>query len=363
VESNTFGASLPVSYELDVWGRVRAGYFASQQDTLASRADVEAAAMTIAASVTERWFDVVQQRSLKQLLDRQKTVIETNLQLVQARFGEGDAALSEIYQQQQQLQSLQTQLVGVGGQETVAHQQLAALLGRMPSKLVSDTRVELPDIPPLPEKGIPASLLERRPDLRAAKARVVAADYRVAQAIAARLPQLTLSGSLGFNATELSEFFQSFVWSITGAINGTIWDGGRMDSEIARSKAVVDERLAAYGQALLTALVEVESALVLERQARESIALLNLQVETAQKTLDSARRRFGAGIGSYLAILTAETSLQQAQQQLLTTQRQLLSQRIQVYRALGSRWTGELKPPPRDDDEKKKVDEEQKKAS
>jgi outer membrane protein TolC len=171
---------------------------------------------------------------------------------------------------------------------------------------------------------------------------------------------------MGFNATELADFFQSFVWSITGAINGVIWDGGRLDSEIARSKAVVDERLAAYGQALLTALVEVESALVLERQTRDSIAILDAQVDTAEKTLESARRRFAAGIGSYLAILTAETSLQQAQQQLLASRRQLLSQRVQVYRALGSRWTGELKRPKRDDedDEKEeKSDEEQEKAS
>lgn len=349
VESNNFGASLPVSYELDVWGKVRAGYFAAERDTTAARADVEAAAMTITASVTERWFDVVEQRALRQLLDRQMTVNRTNLELVQLRFGEGDAGLSDIYQQQQQIQRVESQLTLARGQARVAEQQLAVLLGSIPKSVLSSARTTLPDPPPLPTKGIPASMLERRPDVRAAKARVVAADYRVAQAIAARLPSLTLSGSLGFGSADLAELFKSFVWSITGAITGTIWDGGKLDAEVDRSQAVVDERLAAYGEKLLTALVEVESALVQERSARDQIAILERQVDTAQRTLDSARRRFVAGLGNYLSVLTAETSLQAAEQQLLTARRQLLSQRVQVYRALGSHWTRELEPPKKDD--------------
>lgn len=345
VASNNFSLSLPVSYELDVWGRVRAGMLAAEQDALAARADVEAAAMTISASVTERWFDVIEQRALAALIEDQIEVNKSNLAIVELRFEQGDAAFSDVLQQRQQIQSLDAQLSLVRGQETVAAQQLAALVGQSPRGLVSDDRDALPDAPPLPDGGIPASLLERRPDLRAAKARVVAADYRIAEAIANRLPQLQLTGSLGFSSVSLVDLFKSFVWSITGAINATIWDGGRLDAEIERSQWVLEEQIALYGDTLLTALVEVESALVQERAGQQRIAILTAQAETARDTLESARQRFAAGLGDYLSVLTALRSLQQVEQTLLSERRQQLSRRIQVYRALGSRFTQDLAPP------------------
>jgi multidrug efflux system outer membrane protein len=343
LESNTFSMSMPVSYEIDVWGKVRAGMLAAEQDVVAFRADLESAAVTIAANVTERWFDVVEQRAMKRLVVEQLAVNKQSLQLVELRFAEGDAGLSDVYQQRQQIQALEAQLTIVLNRERVAEQQLALLLGQSPKRIVSAGRVSLPDPPPLPKRGVPASLLERRPDLRSAKARVVAADYRIAQAIAQRLPSFTLSGSLGFSATSLEKLFESFVWSIMGSVTGAVWDGGRMDAEIDRNEAVLDERLAAYGQVLLTALVEVESSLTTERLQGDRIRILELQVATARQTLASARRRFSAGIGgSYISVLTALRSLQAAEQALLTSKRQLLSQRVQLYRALGSRWTAEI---------------------
>lgn len=355
VESDQYTASLPVSYEVDLWGRVRAGMLAAEQDTIAARADVEAAAMTIAANVTESWFNVIEQRALRGIIREQTEVNQTNLELVMMRFEQNEAALSDVFQQRQQIQALDVQRAAAIGSEAVAEQQLALLLGTGPKKLVGEGRDDLPMPPPLPATGIPASMLERRPDIRAAKARVVAADYRIAQAIAARLPSLTLSGSLGFNAVELSSFFESFVWNIMGQIAGNIWDGGRADSEIDRSEAVLKERMAAYGQTLLTALVEVESALVLERQALAQIAILEEQLDTAKKTLEAARSRFAAGVGNYLATLTALRSLQQVEQNILTARRRLLAQRVQVYRALGSSWTRELKAP--DDEGETKEDD------
>ena len=175
---------------------------------------------------------------------------------------------------------------------------------------------------------------------------MVAADYRVGQAIAARFPTFGLSGSLGLSATTLSSFFESVVWSFVGSISASVWDGGRRGAEVKRSKAVVDERLAAYGDALLTALFEVESSLVQEKQQRKHILILEQLVYTARRTFAAARLRFEAGTsGSYLPTLMALRSLQQAEQSLLAARRQLLSNRVQLYRALGSRWTTELERP------------------
>ena len=337
---------LPVT-TWDDMARVRAGLYAAEQDTVAIRSDLETTAMTIAANVTERWFDVIEQRALRKLLERQLEVTSTNLELTMLRFREGDGSISNVYQQRQQEQTLEAQMEAVKLQEALAEKQLAALLGTSPARIVGRDRAVLPSPPPAPQTGVPASLLLRRPDLRAAKARLVAADYRVAQAIAARLPGLNLSGSIGLNSPSLSTFFESFVWNLTASLAGTIWDGGRLDADIDRTEAVVDEAVAAYGQALLTALVEVESALAQERLTRKRLEVLRRQSRTARATLEAARQRYQAGIGDYLTTLTALRSLQQAEQGQLSAERQLLSARVQVYRALGSRWTRDLTPPER----------------
>ncbi len=345
VTSDSFSASIPVSYELDVWGRIRSAMFAAEQDVQASRADVETAAVTIAANVTEQWFDVVQSRARRRLLGEQQRTGQRYLELVLLRYSHGDAALSEIYQQRQELESIRAQLELVDAEERIADQKLAVLLGQPPRSVVRTARYALPEPPPLPATGVPSDLLEQRPDLRAAKHRVVAADYRVGEALAARLPSFALSGSLGLSSPDLGSFFESFVWSVMGSISASLWDGGALGAEEDRTRAVLEERLQAYGQTLLNALLEVESSLVLERQQRRHIAALAAQAHTARQSLAAARRRYGQGLGNYLPVLTSLRSVQQAEQSLLGAHRQLLSYRVQLYRALGGTWTTELSPP------------------
>ena len=346
LQSNSFSASLPVSYELDVWGRVRAGLFAAEQDVAAGRADVEAAAMTIAANVTERYLDVLEQRALAKLLERQIETNQAMLKLLELRFSSSEAALSDLYQQRQLIIGARAQLSMVRGRERIADRQLAVLTGQPPKAMVPSGRVALPKPISLPATGIPAELLTQRPDLRAAQRRLVAADYRVAQALASRFPTLGLTGSAGFSAVELSDFFSSVVWNFVGNITAPIWDGGRRAAEHDRSKAVVKEQVNAYGQTLLNALLEVESTLISERQQRKYIAHLNEQVSIAERTVQAAEQRFGQGITpSFIPTLTALRSLQQAEQTQLTAKRQLLSTRVQLYRALGGTWTIALEAP------------------
>lgn len=344
-QTNSFDASLPLSYEIDAWGRVRSGMYAADHDAEALRADVDTIATTVAASVAEKWFDVLEQRARRSLLEQQMKTSGIFLDLVQLRFREAQASLSDVLQQKQSLQALQAQLTIIEGQERVAQQQLAVLLGGAPKEVMRSERANLPAPPPLPGTGIPASLLQRRPDLRAAQRRVIAADYRIAQAIAARFPTLALSGSMGFSAVDLASFFDGFVWNFLGSISASIWDGGARSAEVDRTKAVLDERVYAYGEALLTALLEVESTLVLERQQRRYLEALGEQLDTARRTVQAARTRFEGGDVTFLPTLTALASLQAAEQNQLAARRQLLSLRVQLYRALGSRWTDELKPP------------------
>ena len=350
ITSNSFSASVPVSYEIDLWGKLRSRARAAAYDAFASRDDVEAAAMTLAASVADNWFNIVEQRAVKKLLRDQLLTNEAFLELVMLRFGQGQASATEVLQQRDQVQGVRAQLTLVEARESVIQQQLSVLVGRGPGSLVTSDREELPDLPPLPGPGVPSELLKRRPDVRGAQRRVVAADYRVGEAIANRYPSLTLSGSAGFSSPNLSDLLDSFVWSVMGSISASLWDGGRRSAEVDRTRAVVEERLNGYGQTLLTAMLEVESSLINERQQRANIQELERQVATSRQALEIARERYQQGLSDFLPVLTTLSSLHRAQQSLLTSQRQLLSHRIQLCRALGGTWTTELQKPTKEDD-------------
>jgi len=174
---------------------------------------------------------------------------------------------------------------------------------------------------------------------------VIAADHRVGEAIAARYPSFRITGAVGLQALDLEQIFDDFVWNLGGNVAMSLFDGGRRAAEVDRTEWVLEERIAAYGLTLQRAVVEVDTTLVAERQQAKSIGHLERQVETARAALDAARTRYREGQVDYLVVLTALRSTQQAEQALLASQRRVISQRIQLYRALGGTWTDELKAP------------------
>ena len=345
----SYSASIPASYELDLFARIGAEATAAELDARAAQKDVEALAMTLSAQLAETWFDLADLGARRALLEQQLETNETFLELVQLRFQTGLASALDVYQQQQQVTSTRAQLTLLVSQERVRTNQLAVLVGVPPTELAVQGPNELPELAPLPEAGFPLALIERRPDLRAAQLRVSAADYRVGAAIADWFPRLTVRGSVGLSSQELSQLFDldSLVWSIVGTLAQTIIDGGRRSAEIERREGVVYERLANYGQTFITALTEIDGALVLEQQQRANIAELEAQVEIAEATLREARNRYREGLTDFLNVLTALTALHNTQLGLLSARRQLLSHRIQLVRALGGSWTERLEPPER----------------
>lgn len=346
-EVNSLGISVPVSYEMDLWNRVGAQVAAAGLDVLASRDDVEALAITVAANVVEAWLSVVQQRALRRLLDEQRDSNDTYLELVTLRFTHGLANAVDVYQQRQQLFATEAQVAQVEGSETVARQQLAVLVGRPPSAFVGQIGqlpepTFLPVLPALPRAGLPSQLLLRRPDVRAARRRVEAADWRLGAAIADQYPNFRFSAAIGVNSPSVEDLLNSFVWSLAGSLLAPVLDGGRRAAEVRRQRAIVQERLQQFAQTLLTAILEVESALAQERQALVQIENLERQLEAARATLRESRRRYAEGLSDYLPVLTALQNAQRIEQSALAAQRQLLSNRVQLARALGGAWTVEL---------------------
>lgn len=346
IEFTQYELSAGVSYELDLWKRADSQYKATAFNMQANRDDVAAMAMSIAAQIAETWFNLVYQRAQHKLLSEQVKTNETFLELVEFRFKQGLVTALDVFQQRQQLVSTRSQLANVVAQVQQAENTLAILVGQPPRTITVGGRVDLPPLPPLPNTGVPADLLVRRPDVRAARRRLIAADYQVAVAVANRLPGLSLTGQGGLRSpTSITDLFSSPFYLISGALAGPLFDFGRNKAEADRNRGVVEELLNNFGQVLIVAMNEVENALILERQQLKFITELKEQQELAEKTLTEARARYQAGLVDFLRVLTALQNKQLVEVQMLGAARQLLSYRIQLCRALGGTWTRTLEEP------------------
>lgn len=342
-QTRQYSLGLAASYEVDLWGRVRSQRDAARYDVAASRADLEAAAISLAAAVTDRWLRILQQRADLALLHAQLESNKTSLELMELRFRMGQATALDLDEQQQAVARVEAQVPLVEAQQQVLVQQLAVLLGRALDSGVTVTTSALPEVPHRPATGVPADLLIMRPDVRAAWERVCAADHRVAAARADRLPALRLTGSAAYQGPR-RDLFDNWIETLAANLALPIIDAGRRRAEVDRTHAVVQERLAVYKQTVLTAVQEVDEALVREGKQLQHVAGLAKQLKYARMALDEARERYTKGQDDYLRVLTALTSVQGLERDLIRTRRERLSFRVNLYRALGGDWVAELAP-------------------
>jgi len=353
-------ASLPVAYEVDLFARAARNADAAELDYEATAADRDALAITTSAQVAEGWYDLVNARAQRSLLEEQHRLNETYLELVQLRFQQGLTSATDVHQQRQQVATTEGQLELNEGNVEVLRQQLAVLLGAVPSGLpeevFSPEVATLPDVGDAPRPGVPAEVLEARPDVRAAQRRVQAADHRIAAAVAARLPSLRLNVTPGYTwqRNELSNSMfgsgeptiaSGWTFNAGATLNVPLFDGFLGRANVNAQEAVLQTQVENLAQVVLQALVEVEGAIVQERQQHRNVAVLTRQVEISGDTLRSARDRYRQGLTDFLPVLAALQSQQAAQLNLLAARRQLLSSRIQLHRALGGTWPEALERP------------------
>lgn len=343
---DNYGASgsLQASYEIDVWAKISSNQKAATLDSAAAADQLRTLAISLSAEVADAYYDVLAARARRKLLQSQQELSASVLTLVEYRFGQGLATAVEVNQQRQQVLSANAALEQLVAQEAVQHHRLSTLLGRRPDQTAPPPGETLPELPSLPPTGVPTDLLKRRPDLRAAQRQVEAADYRVAAAVADRFPSLRLTGSVSTEPSKLNDWLLSPLWSLAANLALPLIDGGQRRAEVARREALMAEAVANYGKAVLGALVEVENALIQERQQQRQIERVREQLEVARTTFQQAQTRYGQGASDFLSVLTALRSQQDVERLLLDAQRQLLSYRIQLCRALGGTWTDELHP-------------------
>ncbi len=341
-DTDRYALGLSSTYEIDLWGRIRSGREAAALSAVASREDLNAAAMTLTANVATRWIGVISQRMQKQLLEQQLTANRTLEELVELRFRKSLASALDVFQQRQLVAQSRAQIPLVEQGERQLLNELAVLLGRSPHTAPQIEAGELAIPEDIPHSGIPAQLLTARPDIQAALRRLESADWDVAAARADRLPAISISANATYQADELNLLFDNWLLNLAANLTAPILDGRRRKAEVDRLKAVVDENLAAYRQTVLTAMQEVEDALVGEQKLRAHLAGLRDQLQAAQNALNEARSRYRNGLSDYLPVLTQLLTVQNLERTIIQRNADLLLVRVDLHRALGGTWTASL---------------------
>lgn len=339
--SEDLSIGLAARYEVDLWGRVRASAEAETLRARATRFDTEAAALSLSALITRGYYGYLAAEARLHLLESQLAANEEQLDLLNARFGSGQIRGVDILRQRELVEARRGEIFEARAAAATLQNQLAVLVGAPPMdfSLPAPTEPEdpaamLPLPPGLPPTGVPADLLRRRPDLRAAAERLRAADREYAAALADRYPRIDLSAFVG-TAGEADVLFDDWIQTLTGSLLAPLFEGGLRTAEVERTDALAASAANDFVQAVLEAFREVEDALVREEQQRALLESLEAQVQLSQQSYDQLRTEYFNGVSSYLDVLTSLTDLQRLQRERVTARQNLIEFRINLYRALG----------------------------
>lgn len=336
-ETDIFRAGLNASYELDLWGRVQSLTEAEELRAAASQADYQAAAVSLSGEIASTWFQLVEQRAQQALAQNQLETNQNVLTVIESRFSMGQSGSADVLRQRQLVSASKERLSNIQGEVSVLQNQLGVLLGEPPGTASLPDDQSLPALPPLPDTGVPAELVQRRPDLQQAWRVVQAADQDLAAAISNRFPRISIEASVSSQANDASDLFDNWLATLAGNLLVPLIDGGERRADVRRSEAALEALIQEYGQSVLTAIREVEDALAREQQQKQRLASLEEQIEYADTAYRQLRNQYLNGAVSYIEVLNALQEKQDLQRTILNTRQQLLTTRVTLYRALAGR--------------------------
>lgn len=340
VTGSSLRLSAAAGYEIDLWHKLANRREGAAQAAAASRGDLAALRLSVAAQTTDFYFLQAEQRAQQELTERIIAAQQSTLDRLEGRYAEGLAPPLDVYQARQNILAARAQRPVYEEGAARAGHALAVLLGRYPEAEDGAGPVTLPAQIPAVPVGLPSSLLSRRPDLVAALARLRSSDALAAAAVAERFPAFNLSAGLGQVRSEYLTSVSGLVWNLLLEAVQPLFDHGRRQAEVARQEALVREGLAGYHQAILKAVQEVEDGLAANLAQESRLALLDERAIAVAATLRLAEDQYFEGLSDYLAVLTAQKNYFEVQSQLLSGRRQLISTRISLWRALGGDWPG-----------------------
>ncbi|MCB9988450.1 MAG: efflux transporter outer membrane subunit [Rhodospirillales bacterium] len=337
---STFSLRGAASYELDIWGGNRASWRAGDLEAQASIEETRAAAITLSASIVENWLTLRSLREEETLLHGQIETNELVLALQHKRYEGGVAAMLDVLQQKEVLERARARLPDIQANIELTEHQISLLAGRNPSVPLDIAGDKLPDILPLPVTGIPAQLLDNRPDIIAAWLKVKSADWAVESARIDRLPAFDLSADFSTASTAFANLFDVWALDLALGLVMPVIDGGQRAAEQARQEALADERFMAYRETVLAAIGDVENALSRNYHQTAKIAAVKDQLAAARNTLEQAQISYANGDSSYIVVLNGLINTQSLEQQLVQERLGLALDRVSLWRAIGLRaWT------------------------
>ena len=336
VYSNGFSLGALLNWELDLWGRLTDEAGAALKDSRAAYADYAGAELSLAGAVAQSWFGLIEARQQRELAQRDVTARQSNLRVTERRYERGVASSLDVRLARSALGSSDANLALRQQLEKELSRSLEVLLGRYPAAEL-DAAAALPSLPLLDGAGAPSDILTRRPDLVAAEKRMESAGLLARAAKKQFLPTLRLSSAVSANGTELGDIVdpERVIGNIAGGILQPVFRGGALIANSKRASASAEAALYGYVETVLRAFEEAENAIAAERFLALREDALRIAFEEAAASEEITERRYANGTESIFNLLNAQTRRISAESQYILAQQQRVSNRVQLYLAIG----------------------------
>ena len=329
-----------LSFEVDLWGRLRRSTEAARANLLSADENRKVVITTLVSDVATQYFTV---REYEAQLTIARQTLETRqeyLDLTRSRFDYGIATQLDVRQAEQLVDTAAVTISNLQQQVEQTENQITLLLGENPRKISFKGQFNEDSLPPEVPPGLPSALLERRPDIRQAEENLIAANANIGVAKAAYFPQLSLSGFLGGQSTQLASLFSGpkTAWNLTPQLTQPIFTAGRLKSNVRLAEAQRDDALVEYRKSIQTAFTDVSNALIAHQRVRESRVQQEALVVALADRKELAYARYQGGVDTQLNALDADRDLLQAELDLRQIRLNELLSVVQLYKALGGGW-------------------------
>ena len=327
-----YSLGLSASYEIDIWGKVRAQKRVAELSMYAAQDAAESAAISLVGNVVTEWFAIKYYRDRQKLTQELLEIAEGYYELVEEYYRNGQTTGMDVLEQRQQIETLRATLNELDTNIRISQHKLKILAGGKANPVVEGSLPEDIDVGGSIDVD---SLLENRPDIRSARRSAEQADARIVIAIADRLPTLRLSASLSYRSKTITELFERLVWDVGASLAVNLFDGFNKTTAIDRAKVTYLQQRLAYGVTVMQAIAEVEEALLNLNLRKQTLIDARAQLERQRDILEVSREYFTGGQVTYNRVLSALRSLISASQSELDARRQLLNAQITFYKAMG----------------------------
>jgi NodT family efflux transporter outer membrane factor (OMF) lipoprotein len=340
---NTYTTELGVSWEADIWGKLRRGLEADKASAQASFADLAAMRLSQQSEMVQNYLQLRVIDQQKRLLESTVAAYQRSLQMTQNQYRAGVSGRDAVAQAQTQLKSTQADLVDLIWQRAQFENAIAVLIGLPPAQFNLAETQDIPKLPQIP-LSLPSQLLERRPDIASAERSVIAANAEIGVAKAAYYPDLTLSLSGGYSSSTSSNLISlpNRFWSVGPKLDLPLFDGGARSAEVDRNEAVYDETVAKYRQTVLDGFREVENYLVQLKVFEDEAAVRQEALDAARDSLRLTENQYKAGLIAYLDVVVVQATALNNEQSVLNVLQSRLIASVQLIAALGGGWDGQL---------------------